>query len=155
VAKTLPYEEGDVFGVPLEGDGWGLGLVARAAANGFVVLGYFFGPRRDDLPSAEDLPTLKREDAALVDMFGDRGLVEGSWPVIGPLEGWRREDWPFPAFRWTDAVSGTVMRVCYDDHDPSQQVSRERVDPAEAEGLPPDGLAGAELVCTRLSRRLA
>jgi Immunity protein 26 len=146
-----PYSEGDVFGVPLNG-GWALGVVARVAPEGRLLLGYFFGPKRAELP--DEVPELRPEDAVSVQRFGDLGLIEGSWPVLGAHPGWRRQEWPMPAFRRTDDVSGAVFRIDYDDDDPGEMLERRRVDPAEVEGLSPDGLAGAGAVIRRLARLL-
>src|SRR4051812_7304936 len=90
-------QEGDLFGVPLEGGGYGVGLVARSNQEG-VVVGYFFGERFLHTPDASELATLDLGDAVLVKTFGDLGLLRSEWPVIGQLPGWRREDWPMPAF---------------------------------------------------------
>ena len=153
----LPYAEGDVFGVPLETGEWALGVVSRAAPEGRVLIGHFFGPRREALPETSELPALRPEDAVAVERFCDLGLVDGSWPVLGPAEGWRREDWPAPAFRRVDVVSGAVRRIVYDDADPFQVVASERVAPDAAGGLPNDGVQCAigmsRLVEERLRRR--
>jgi hypothetical protein len=153
MSGPLPYSEGDAFGIPLEGGDWALGVVSRAAPGGRVVIGHFFGPRRHALPEGGELPDLKPENAVAVERFGDLGLFDGSWPVLGRVTGWRREDWPAPAFRRVDVVSGAVRRVMYDDADPAEEIAAERVRPAEAEGLPNDGLQGA-LGMTRLIVRL-
>ena len=52
------YEEGDWFAVPLQNGGYSLGLVARADGEGGV-LGYFFGPRREQLPTKADTQGLE------------------------------------------------------------------------------------------------
>lgn len=148
----LPYSEGDVFGVPLDDGEWALGVVARAAPRGRELLGYFFGPKRAELP--DEVPELRPEDAVAVERFGDLGLVEGSWPILGAHPAWRREEWRMPPFRRTDDVSGAVFRIVYDDDDPGEMLERQRVDPAEAEGLSFDGLTGAEGVRRSLARRL-
>jgi hypothetical protein len=150
--SRLPYSEGDVFGVPLDGGEWALGVVARAAPEGRQLLGYFFGPKRAELP--EDVPELQPEDAVSVERFGDLGLIERAWPVLGAHPRWRREEWPMPAFRGEDVVSGAIFRVVYDDDDPGELLERRRVDPVEAKGLPIDGLTGAEGVRRWLARRL-
>jgi hypothetical protein len=107
-----------------------------------------------ELPPADELPALDRNGALLLKCFGDLGLIDGSWPAIAPLEGWRREDWPLPPFRHTDDVSGSVTKVTNDDELTGEQ-SREHLDPADAEGLPEDGLAGAQWVSKVLTRRLS
>ena len=153
--SSLPYSEGDVFGVPLESGDWALGVVSRAAPGGSVLIGHFFGPRRDALPDLRDLPQLRPEDAVAVERFGDLGLCDGSWPVLGPAQGWRREAWPAPAFRRVDVVSGAVRKIVYDDDDPAEVIASERVAADEAEGLPNDGVMGAIGMSRLVDRRLS
>ena len=119
------------------------------------MIGHFFGPRREALPDGGELPDLKPEDAVAVERFGDLGLFDGSWPVLGRVTGWQREDWPAPAFRRVDVVSGEVRRVVYDDADPAEEIAAERVAPGEAEGLPSDGVQGALGMSRLVARRLS
>jgi hypothetical protein len=155
MSQALPYSEGDVFGVPLEGGDWALGVVSRAAPGGRIVTGHFFGPRRGSRPASAELPDLRAEDAVAVERFGDLGLFDGSWPVLGSVPDWRRDDWPVPAFRRVDVVSGAVRRVIYDDANPAEVLAVEQVSPGEAEDLPNDGLMGwigmSRLIAKRLS----
>jgi hypothetical protein len=44
------YRKGDWSAVPLRDAGYGIGLLARANPES-LLLGYFFGPKRDDVPS--------------------------------------------------------------------------------------------------------
>jgi hypothetical protein len=144
-----------VFAVPVDGGGWALGVVSRAAPQGRILIGHFFGPRWDDPPDEGEVPDLAAGDALTVERFGDGGLHDGSWPVIGKLEGWRREDWPVPAFQRKDVVSGAVRKVVYDDADPSEEASVEPIEAGEADGLPKDGVQGAAGVSALLARRLS
>lgn len=54
---TTSYREGDWLGVPLREGGYAVGLVARANPDG-VLLGYFFGPRRMEVPMLGDVKNL-------------------------------------------------------------------------------------------------
>jgi hypothetical protein len=72
----VQYREGDWFAVPLRGGGFGLGLIARANPGG-VLLGYFFGPLRSEVPKLEDVASLRPGDAVLVRKFGHLGIVGG------------------------------------------------------------------------------
>lgn len=92
------YPESTVFAVPLEGGGYALGLVARRAPRGRILFGYFFGPRLSSVPKLNEVPHLNQFHAIDKCQFGDLGLFEGSWPVIGQLKPWNREDWPMPLF---------------------------------------------------------
>ncbi len=72
----LPYSEGCVFLVPLREGGYARGVVARAAPQGKVLFGYFFGPRIDSVGKIA-LEDLVPGNEVLRVRFGDLGLIEG------------------------------------------------------------------------------
>jgi hypothetical protein len=92
---NLPYSEGSAFVVPLRSGGYARGVVARAAPKGKVLFGYFFGPILASQDEAT-LDGLRPTDAILRVRFGDLGLVQGDWPTLGFIPGWRRSEWPMP-----------------------------------------------------------
>jgi hypothetical protein len=149
----INYREGDWFGVPLERGGWALGLVARAD-HGYV-LGYFFGPRRRDEPELDEASGLKPANAVRICLLGDLGLVTNRWPVLGRLPGWRREEWPMPAFGHIDAVdpSAAYLRI-YNENDLGELPREILVRPEEARQWPVDGLAGEGAAVIRLDHIL-
>lgn len=153
MANRFPYREGDVFAVPLDEGGYAVGVAARTNREG-VVLGYFFGRRFAEPPKVDDLTELRSEDAVLLKAFGDLGLVQGSWPVLGQMPGWRREAWPAPAFGRTEPLTGRLLRVEYRDDDPNSPPREVEVSRPEFETLPEEGLAGFEFMQERLSRVL-
>jgi hypothetical protein len=139
------YGEGDVFAVPLDDRaGYGVGLVARADGCG-VVLGYFFGPARLELPALGDLGELTVEAAVAVHWFGDLSLVRGEWPRIGRLPHWRRAAWPVPAFGTYNVLLEQAFRLEY-PHETFGDVREVPVTRAEADALPWGALFGAGLV---------
>src|SRR5829696_9606591 len=107
---TLPYEEGDWFAVPLRDYGYGVGIVARMDGKGGV-LGYFFEPRRIEVPVLDDLDALCAADAFLVRRFGDLSLIRREWPVIGRAPEWDRPLWPIPAFAGAKISAGGCGRL--------------------------------------------
>ena len=139
------YREGDWFAVPLREGGFAIGLVARANRDG-VLLGYFFGPRRDALPSLADAQGLVPADAVLVGKFGHLGLKQGKWPVLGQVEDWNRDAWPMPAFVRYEELTGQSFKVIYDGDDPNRLIREEEISPGTAEQGPKDGLMGAGFV---------
>jgi len=150
---TAQYSEGDWFAVPLREGGFGIGVVARANPDG-VLLGYFFGPRRDFPPSVDEVTDLKATDAVLVRKFGHLGLAQGKWPIVGRAPGWDRDDWPMPVFVRYEEVTGRSFRVFYEDSDPNKLVREEQVEPGAAEQGPKDGLLGAGAVEKVLTTQL-
>jgi hypothetical protein len=150
----VKYREGDWFAVPLRCGGFGVGLIGRANPGG-VLLGYFFGPPRSEVPKLEDVAGLRPGDAMLVGKFGHLGIVQGKWPLLGRLDGWDRRDWPTPAFVRYEELTGRSFRVFYDDDDPNRVLREEQVAPGEAEQAPTDGLMGAGFAEGALTRLLA
>ena len=113
------YAAGDWFAVPLYGGhGWALGLAARTRARGHTVLGYFFGPRRDHQPTLADAKGLRPQDAITTVVFSDLSLLDGRWPILGRLPGWRREDWPFPTLYRYEELTGDSYAATYPTDEP-------------------------------------
>lgn len=110
----LPYQEGDWFAVPLHSGGYGVGLIARCDREGGV-LGYFFGPKRTKAPTLPEVMDLQPKESVRVLNFGDLGLIDGDWPIIGRTPSWDREQWPVPAFARRDPLSGRSWKVIYND----------------------------------------
>jgi hypothetical protein len=150
----LPYREGTWFAVPLKRGGYGAGVVARATADGRILLGYFFGPRHPTVPRLTDVRSLQPQEAALVVHFGDLSLIDRNWPILGQAPSWDRRRWKSPDFVRTDPLSGRAWLVHYDDRDPSVVVSEKPIvkpDPT----LSRNGLFGAGAVESVLDRKLA
>lgn len=151
---SVKYREGDWFAVPLRGAGFAVGLVARANPGG-VLLGYFFGPLRSEVPALEDIAHLRASDAVLVQKFGHLGIVQGKWPLLGRLDGWDRRKWPTPVLVRYEELTGRSFQVFYDDDDPARVLREKQVAPGEAEQAPKDGLMGAGFAEGALTRLLA
>jgi hypothetical protein len=147
------YKVGDWFAVPLTGGGFGLGLVARANPGG-VVLGYFFGPRRESTPSLAECCNLRENTATMVQMFGDLGLRQGRWPILGRCDSWDPSQWPMPIFIRYEELTGRSFRVIYDDNDPNRVLREEQVTPGVSEQGPSDDMFGAKAIELTLSARL-
>jgi hypothetical protein len=115
------------------------------------LLGYFFGPK---LESSSNLPSdqLDPGDAVLRIRFGDLGLIEGSWPVLGIAPEWDRSRWPFPDFVRRDPLTGRAYLVRYCDTDPRRVEFEKPVDPSC--DLSADGLSGSGAVEIHLTKLL-
>ena len=150
---THKYGEGDWFAVPLRESGFADGILARTNRRG-VLLGYFFGPRRDDVPTLEEFSTFKPQNAILISKFGHLGLKQGQWPNLGSIDGWDRNEWPMPVFVRYEELTGRSFNVFYDDDDPNKLLREQRISPGPAEQGPKDGLMGAGFVEIRLTSLL-
>jgi hypothetical protein len=104
--KKKNYSEGSLFGIPTKPEGYALGLIARCTQKSPTCLGFFFKPKYRSLPSLEQIQ-LNANDAVLVCWFGDLGLINGDWPIIGPLKNFKQDDWPVPLFRRIDLLDST------------------------------------------------
>ncbi|MBH5391829.1 immunity 26/phosphotriesterase HocA family protein [Bradyrhizobium diversitatis] len=150
----LPYEEGSVFAMPLRNGGFARGVVGRSTHVGRVLLGYFFGPRLETSASAT-LDHLHADQAVARIRFGDLGLIEGRWVIIGKVPNWDRSDWPIPDFVRRDPISKRAWLVRYSDSDPVKSVSEPLLDYDDLQGLDGDGLFGAGAAEIRISKLLA
>lgn len=139
--------------MPLSSGGYALGLIAGSGRGG-VTLGYFFGPRLGSIPAPDQIPALRPDRASYVAMFGDLGLINGAWFVVGPLPHFEETDWPTPVFGRQEGSKGRLLSVTYPDHDLDRRPREREISAEEFEGLPKDGLAGAGYVAKRLDRLL-
>jgi hypothetical protein len=103
-----PYHEGQFFLLPVERGQFAVGLIARVPRRGGVLLGYFYGPRRQSAPVTEWLQALNPSTAALVCRFKDTALFRGEWKLLGMLDGFDRSRWPVPAFHRFDGSTTHV-----------------------------------------------
>jgi hypothetical protein len=148
----LPYSEGSVFLVPLRNGGYARGVVARTAPKGKVLFGYFFGPRLESRATAtwNDLDPTK---AVLCVRFGDLGLINGEWQMLGMVPNWSRDAWPMPEFARRDPLGKMKPQlVRYSDNDPNQ-IDFERPIDNDA-GLRTDSLSGYGAIEIRLTKLL-
>ncbi|UWU66368.1 immunity 26/phosphotriesterase HocA family protein [Bradyrhizobium sp. NC92] len=150
----LPYEEGSVFALPLRNGGFARGVVARSPRRGRVLLGYFFGPRLET-PAAAMLDELHPNLAVARIRFGDLGLIEGRWLIIGKIPSWNQADWPFPDFVRRDPISRKAWLVRYANDDPLRSVSELLSNYDDLQLLDSDGLFGAGAAEARISKLLA
>jgi hypothetical protein len=154
-AKTYapaPVAEGDVFLVPLRNGGFARGVLARYHAP--LGLGYFFGPKIAS-PVETSLAQLHPGDELLVGRFGDLGLLNGEWKVIGSVRPWVRTEWPLPAFGRVieDGQEPPAMISWYDD-DTLKFVREEPTTPSVARRMTPDVTMGYGSVEIRLTKIL-
>jgi hypothetical protein len=134
--------------------GWAAAILARSPRTGKVLFGYFFSKRYEQPPATETLSGFTPSDAILIRMFGDLGLLNGRWKVIGHSENWSRDRWPMPAFVHYDAVSGKPYKREYSDDGENRFAREMPCDDATAKSLPKDGLSGAESLETSLQMAL-
>jgi hypothetical protein len=151
-AQWQRYSEGDWFAVPLRNGGYAPGVVARRATGG-ILLGYFFGPRRASIPPVNEVVQAAANDAVLVERFGDLGIIQHEWHIIGLTPNWNRDSWPVPHFVRKDPLSGDLYIVEYSDS--LQELCCMKVFQSDAIALPQDGIAGYGAVEIQLTKLLA
>lgn len=150
-ARRQSFGPGDVFAVPLAGQGWAVGCLARWKEG--VGVGYFYGPRLTEL--AQPVPPLQPERTRWITRFDDTALAAGRWPVIGRVTAWDRWQWPIPDLGRFDLVINMAWRVRYADTDPGRIVQERRITWAEYTLLPRDGLPVPGTVEEIVARLLA
>jgi hypothetical protein len=140
--------------VPLEDAGYAVGKIVQADMKGGVT-GYFFGPRRPAVPALSELTDLRYEDAVYVSNFGDLGLINGEWSVIGGHDEPDTRDWPTPAFGRLRNPPPQGFRVIYRDDNTNEPASVDPISVEECLALPNDAMDGAGAVRIVLTRLLS
>jgi hypothetical protein len=147
-----------VVAVPLRNGGYALGIITRGSYKTRGGLGYFFGPKYQNVPTDADTQSKQATDAILIAWFGDLGIIEGEWPLITSTRPFRREEWPVPKFGRIDALMPEKGWLV--EYDPVKvgfgQVIREtRCRAEDVANLPKDGLYGAGAIEITLTKLLA
>jgi hypothetical protein len=146
--------EGAWYAVPLDSGGWGLVLVARYNKKA-APLGYFFGPKRRELTDIS-VEHLGPDDAVAIRIFGHRGIIDGSWPLVQAAPPfWDRKDWPVPPLL-REAVSDDEKYewvVQYDD-EVVDTIKEQRVKAGTVKGLNPNAMPGYLSMQTKLTNIL-
>jgi hypothetical protein len=89
--------------------------------------------------------------AALRIRFGDLGLINGSWPILGKIANWNRAEWPLPEFVRRDPLSNKAWLVRRSDTDPGKIVFERPIDfdsPLENDSV--SGYGAVEIKPTKL-----
>jgi hypothetical protein len=150
--RKLPYREGDWFTIPLDSGGFAIGLIARMNGKGRL-LGYFFGPRRQEPPVPDDVTHLRPTDAMSVELCGDPGILTGNWKIFFHDNNWTRVDWPLPSFGFEDRLINAIYQRLYAE-DTLKYIRQERVPRSVYLSLPSDGIGSARSVEIFLDHRL-
>jgi hypothetical protein len=116
-----------------------VGRIARR--NGPVLLGYFFGPRREQVPTLAEVISLRAKDAFWVQKFGYLGLREGEWPILGGSDDFDPAAWPMPRFGMHD-LRGDYWGIDYPEDKPNTPWRRVQITEEEYAKLPSEGSAG-------------
>lgn len=148
--------EGDCLLIPLSEDHCAIGVVARVQRDG-LLLGYFFiSPvdfRLDECASKQErLNALKAVDADLVCICTNRGIVTGTWQIIGSLADWNKDSWPYPVFGEVDPLVAGVTWIVNYDEEKQGFVRRQRVSREVIVGLPEAAIFGHGAVQLRLAK---
>lgn len=100
--KPFSYSVGDLLAIPLKGGGYGVAIVANAKYDGKVrdlLFLYGFDKVYESPPPLAEVKNLRITDAITVESCGDLSIREGRWIIIGPLPGFKEEEWPVPPKR--------------------------------------------------------
>jgi hypothetical protein len=155
--KHIKYSEGQWFVVPLKDGGYALGIIVRGSYKTKGGLGYFFGPRYENIPDEQETWHKRPSDAILIAWFGDLGIILGEWPLISTTRPFRQEEWPVPKFHRLDALDPSKgWLVEYDQESDRHVPVREIYCNAEdLAGLPEDGGYGYKAIENLLTKILS
>jgi hypothetical protein len=145
VKKRIKYSEGQWFAVPLRDDGYAIGIIVRGEYKTKGGLGYFFGPRYSNIPSGEETFAKNKENAILVGIFGDLGIITGEWPLIQNGKPFIREEWPVPLFKRIDSFNEDIALIVeYDEENIPGRPVRETITTTDSVlEFPDDGVYGS------------
>jgi hypothetical protein len=155
--KRIRYFEGQWFAVPLRKDGYALGIIVRGSYKAKGGLGYFFGPKYQEIPNDESTWEKKPVDAILITKFGDLGIINGSWPLIKSTRPFLKEEWPIPKFGHEVSLlpgKGTIREYAQDNIGRLIIVKETPVNVKEIIGLPEDLSRGGGSVEIELTKIL-
>lgn len=154
MSEKLPYVNGDVVAVPLRDDS-SFGLVLIVGHDGVgAAIGYLFDSIHPDQPTdVTQLTGIGPENVLRASRFGDLGLMNGTWLVVGQHPSWQEQEWPLLEFggrRWAGKYAFTAV---YEPEDVSRKNREEPITEDEYELLPRDAFSGSgavEIVLTHL-----
>jgi hypothetical protein len=155
--KNIHYSEGQWFAVPLRRGGYALGIIVRGGYKTKGGLGYFFGPKYEDLPGDEATYEKHAEDALLIARFGDLGIVRGSWPLIQSTRPFSKEEWPIPKFGTEVPLppgKGFIREYEQDSSGALICVRQTPVDADKIQKFPKDAVMGGGAVEIKLTKLL-
>jgi hypothetical protein len=160
--RRAGFGEGDWFAVPMGRDRYAVGVIARRQQRGRgAIVGYFFAPFESPQPAIDTIRELHQSGALLVGLFPASCIrppgpgFSGSWPLLGRVEPWDRDEWPVPLFTRTDLKAKQSFKVRCDDQLGSVREEPDPADPDDIAGLPAWQLLSEEAVVAALKRRLA
>jgi hypothetical protein len=140
VLQTLKFHVGDWCGIPMPENRWVTGRIVHH--QDALIVGYFFGPRRDELPAVEDLKDLSPARADEIRIVSDLGLQNGDWPVLGGHDDFKSSTWIVPAFGKRDWVENRYWRIVYSGGNVLASPDMEPISFQEYLELPQVGLVG-------------
>ena len=156
--KHIKYSEGQWFAVPLKTGGYALGIIVRGSYKTRGGLGYFFGPRYEEVPDERETWSKQPSDAILIAWFGDLGIIWGRWPLIPSTRPFRREEWPVPKFGqvdWENPSKGWLVEYRQEANGWELPIRRTYCDAKDLIGLPEDGVCGYEAIENILTHLLS
>lgn len=150
MSHSLDLQEGAVFLVPLPTSGYGVGVLVRTNKKG-QAFGFFFGPCVENAGQVV-IENLKPANVMLMCRFGDYGLFNGRWPIIGHIKDWKINRWDLPKFVRPHDYENLKYLTEYNDR--LQAVSEHVVDAQSVSHLPEDAQYGSSIVEKKLGELL-
>ena len=118
------------------------------------VFGYFFGPLIGEASEARSPLDKQTEGPILVGRFGDLGLTNGEWTILGETDAWNGAQWGMPPFVRVDEHAGKAFLSVYDENT-FECISEKPCDPSLVDEYPYDRMMGYGAVEIRLTKILS
>lgn len=150
--SEINFVPGEWCAIPMPESRWAVGRIVHRQQD--VIVGYFFGPRREDLPQVSDLKGLTSTGVDEIRKVSDLGLRSGEWPVIGGSRDFDPMVWPVPAFGKPDWAQNQFWRLAYPDNDLKKPPEKVAIGFEEFMHLPVNGVVGHRYVGWWLHRIL-
>lgn len=148
--RSSDLHEGAVFLIPLPTSGFGVGVLVRSNGKG-QAFGAFFGPRIESADQVA-IDDLRPDLAILTCRFGDYGLFNGRWPVVGKIKDWDSNRWPLPNF--VRAHDQATLRYLSEYNDRLELISENVVNAMSVSKLPEDVQYGSGVVEMKMGKLL-
>lgn len=143
--------EGSIFLVPLLNGGYTLGLVARHYKHG--TLFYFFKEKYATKIEKIPIEAIRKDNILWVKQGGDGAFIKHTWPILGVLPKWDKDEWPIPVFKTKDILKGFPIAVFLDER--LEEIDRKRITEKEAKQIKwKNGIAGTGYIEEELSELL-
>ena len=142
---------GKIFTIPLENNGFSVGLIARQNKN--IALGYFFDKYYKKCPLSISECLINKNHICLIGLFGILGITKKEWKIVDNLPFFNKNDWKIPEFEMQDPLLEKVYwKIKYNDD--LDEENRIKINEKEAKYLWSYGIHGYGIIEEILNKKI-